>query len=167
MRRISIVVVSLWAAVAAAQAQPAERVALPAYESVRGLDHYADKATYEAAAADARFVMEQVEYPSGDLSLHAYVYRPADPKRRMPVVVFNRGSWTWPSFVAEMLPMAHRLAEKGYVVIAPWYRGSGGDAGRDEMGGTDLDDLFNLVPVIRTLPYADPSRMFMANRVGG
>ena len=63
------------------------------------------------------------------------------PGGRLPVIVFNRGRWTWESFHPQLLVMAHRLAEAGDVVVAPMYRGSGGAPGQDEMGGAELDDL--------------------------
>lgn len=146
-----------------AVAQPAspEPVVFPAYESVRGLRQYATPENYAAARADSRFVMERIAYPSDGLTVFAYVYRPAAPAGRLPVIVFNRGSWTWPAFAAELLVMARRLAERGYLVVAPMYRGSGGAPGRDEMGGADLHDLMNILPVIRTMPNADPGRLFL------
>jgi dipeptidyl aminopeptidase/acylaminoacyl peptidase len=147
--------------VVAAPGVAAEKVILPAYASVKGLDHYADAEAYRRAAVDRRFVMERIAYASDGLTVYAYVYRPAASRGRLPVVVFNRGSYIWPAFAAEMLPMAHRMALKGYVVVAPMYRGSGGAAGRDEMGGADLDDLFNLVPVIKAMPFADAGNMYL------
>jgi dipeptidyl aminopeptidase/acylaminoacyl peptidase len=162
MRRIlpGMMAATLLAAAPVA-AQQAEPVALPAYAAVKGLNHYADAATYAAAADDKRFRMERIAYQSDGITVYAYVYRPAKAGAARPTIVFNRGSWTWPSFAAEMLPMAHRMAEKGYVVVAPMYRGSGGAAGRDEMGGADLDDLFNLLPALRAMPFVDPAYLYL------
>ena len=140
---------------------PSEAVELPAWESVRGLAQYATPEDYAAARADTRFVMERITYRSDGLSVYAYVYRPRRTSGRLPVVIFNRGSWTWPSFAAEMLVMARRLAERGYLVVAPMYRGSGGSPGRDEMGGADLRDLMNIRSVIRAMPDADARRLFL------
>ena len=162
MKHLIVAVALLATGAALPQANDTVPVTFPAYSSVKNLDGYADEPTYRAAVEDSRFVMEAHAYPSEGMTLHAYVYRPTRPAGRLPVVVFNRGSWTWPKgFAAELLPMAHRLAEKGYLVVAPWYRGSGGDQGRDELGGADLADLFNLVPMIEALPFADASRMFL------
>lgn len=152
---------SLTAATATAQPASPEPVVFPAYESVRGLRQYATPEAYAVAQADARFVMERIAYPSDGLTVFAYVYRPVHPAGRLPVIVFNRGSWTWPAFAAELLVMARRLAERGYLVVAPMYRGSGGAAGRDEMGGADLDDLMNIVPVVRAMANADSNRLYL------
>ena len=134
---------------------------LPSYDSVQGLAPYGLREAYAAAAADRRFVMEQIRYPSDGLTVLAYVYRPVASSGRLPVIVFNRGSWTWESFHAQLLVMAHRLAEAGYVVVAPMYRGSGGAPGRDERGGADLDDLLNLRPVLASLSGVDPARVYL------
>ena len=79
----------------------------------------------------------------------------------LPVVVFNRGSYVRDDFTYEVLMLANRLAHEGYLVIAPMLRGSGGARGHDEMGGADLHDLINVVAVIKEIPYADSTRLFL------
>lgn len=141
---------------------PSETVTIPAYREIPHASSIATEATYLAAAADRRFRFERISYVSDGLTVYAYLYGPRSSGEKRPIIVFNRGSWTWPKgFAGELLPMAHRLAEAGYYVIAPMYRGSGGAAGRDEMGGADLDDLMNLEPVLARIPGADPSRVFL------
>ena len=153
---------TILAALALHTAPVAEPVAAPAYDTVRDLEDYASRDEYERVVADKRFVLERVGYQSDGLTVHAYVYRPRAAGKKLPVIVFNRGSWTWPNgFAAELLPMANRLAQAGYLIVAPIYRGSGGDPGRDEMGGADLHDLFNLVPVINAMPGADAARIYL------
>jgi len=138
-------------------------VVFPAYDEYRGIGRYAPSPeSYAQAIADRRFVMERVAYNSDRLLVFAYLYRPARaPAQRMPVVIFNRGSYTRDHFAPEVLMPGRRFAEQGYLVIAPMYRGSGGAAGHDEMGGAELADLFNIVPVLRELPYADVGRLFL------
>ncbi|MEJ2054582.1 MAG: prolyl oligopeptidase family serine peptidase [Calditrichaceae bacterium] len=57
--------------------------------------------------------------------------------------------------------MFHRLAEADFAVVAPMYRGSDGGEGRDEMGGSDLNDLFNIIPVLCQLNSLDTSNVFL------
>lgn len=163
----------VWAVPTAISAQPSalpvisrvEPVAFPAYEEYRGINRYAPTPLdYKAARDDARFVMERLTYSSDGLSVHAYLYRPArqpvaSPK--MPVVIFNRGSYVRTDFAPEVLMPARRLAQQGYLVIAPMYRGSGGAPGHDEMGGRDVHDIFALVPVLKELGFADLDRIFL------
>jgi len=139
-------------------------VTFPAYNAYRGIARYAPTpAEYARAVGDRAFVMERVTYRSDDLEVYAYLYRPAAPPKgkRLPVVVFNRGSYVRDDFSPEVLMLGNRLARQGYVVVAPMLRGSGGAQGRDEMGGADLHDLMNIVAVIKELPYADPTRLFL------
>jgi dipeptidyl aminopeptidase/acylaminoacyl peptidase len=153
----------------AAAAEPAIRdvrpVQFPEYASYRQIEAYAPTPeAYAEAIADPSFVMERVTYRSDDLDVFAYLYRPAKPPtdRRLPVVVFNRGSYVREEgFAPEVLMLARRLAREGYVVIAPMLRGSGGAPGHDELGGADLHDVFNVVDVVKALPYADASRLFL------
>jgi len=136
-------------------------VTLPKYESIKSAARYATAEEYDAALKDTRFVITRVSYESDGLTVFAYLYAPAKPQGRLPVVVFNRGSWTWPEFAGEYLTTFHHLGRAGFVVIAPMIRGSGGAEGRDELGGADLDDLMNVTKVIAELPYADAKNVFM------
>ena len=141
-----------------------EPVAYPSYADYKGIQRYAPTAqAYQAAIDDQRFVMERVGYPSDGLRVYAYLYRPrhVPDGSRLPAVIFNRGSYTRGDFSPEVLMPARRLAEHGYVVIAPMLRGSGDAAGHDEMGGADVHDIFNIVPVLRDLGYVDVDRLFL------
>src|SRR6187402_885489 len=137
-------------------------VEIPDFESDRGIGWASSREEYEAARADAHFHLQQFTYVSDGLTVGAYLYRARKPRRGLaPVVVFNRGSYVRPNgFAGEMLVMAHRFAEAGFIVVAPQYRGSNGWAGRDELGGADLHDLLNLPREIARIQGADPSRLF-------
>ena len=65
------------------------------------------------------------------------------------------------------MPYMHRLAQEGYLVIAPMYRQTDGGEGIDANGGDDLNDLLNILPVIRALPYADENNIFMTGESRG
>ena len=145
-------------------------VAFPGYEAYPRIAFYAPTAAeYARAVGDRDFVMERVTYRSDDLDVYAYLYRPANPPkdRRLPVVVFNRGSYVRDDFAPEVLMPGNRLAREGFLVVAPMLRGSGGAQGHDEMGGADLHDLFNVVEVIKEIPYADATRIFLYGQSRG
>jgi dipeptidyl aminopeptidase/acylaminoacyl peptidase len=134
----------------------------PAYDSIPKIKSYASLSEYDAAVHDGRFRLSRVSYMSDGIKVYAYVYGPVDTRKvKLPVVVFNRGSYVWKEFAGEYLTVFHRLASNGFLVIAPMYRGSGGAEGKDEMGGADVDDLLNTTGVIAQLPGADPGRVFM------
>lgn len=146
-----------------------QAVTIPAYDSERGIKWTASPEEYATALADTRYVFEQFTYVSDGLTVGAYVYRPrVTPRNPQPVIVFNRGSFTRPNgFAGDMLVMAHRYAQAGFVTVAPHYRGSNGWEGRDELGGADLHDLMNIVEVLPRIPGVDASRIFLSGQSRG
>jgi dipeptidyl aminopeptidase/acylaminoacyl peptidase len=144
-------------------------VAVPAFDAEPGLRWSSSREEYEAARADELYAFEQFTYESEGLTVGAYLYRPrkrgASP---LPVIVYNRGSYTRPSgFAGEMLVMANRYGRAGFIVIAPHYRGSNGWQGRDEMGGADLADLMHIVPQVARIDGADASRVYLSGESRG
>ena len=138
-----------------------ETLALPAFEDLPKSSRPGTKTEYEHARTDARFQMLRVIYPSDGLEVVAFVYGPSAVRNGLPVIVYNRGSWVRQNAAPELLATLHRLANAGFLVVAPMYRGSEGAAGRDEMGGADLADLINVQTVIASLGYADVANVFL------
>jgi len=136
--------------------------ALPEYGNVSGLDGYATPGEYTEAIADTRFVCEKLRYASDGLPVVALLYRSADAAgKRMPVVVFNRGSYTVKDQAPLSIAMFRRLGIEGFLVIAPMYRGSEGAPGHDEFGGADLHDLMNVSKVLEQIESADRGNVFL------
>ncbi len=134
----------------------------PAYDTVKGIDVYADPAEYDAAVHDAAFVFEKLRAPSDGLSIVTYLYRPADVAgKKLPLIVFLRGSTTMGDQAPQLVTFFHRLASRGFVVLAPQYRGSDGGEGRDEVGGADLADVTSMLPLARSLGYVDEANVFL------
>src|SRR5215212_8753067 len=124
MRRLLVLLLVLSPLLAAA-----DDFVLPDYGSIKSIERYATREEYEAAKHDARFRLTKIAYESDGLTVFAYLYAPTKPSGKLPVVVLNRGSYTWPEFAGEYLTVFHHLGQAGFVVIAPMYRGSGGAAG--------------------------------------
>ena len=104
----------------------------------------------------------------GSRSVPTCTDRETRTSARLPVIVYNRGSWTRPKgFAGEMLVMANRFARANFIVVAPHYRGSNGGEGRDEMGGADLADLMNIVPELARIDGVDASRVYLAGESRG
>jgi len=138
--------------------------AFPGWEDavkLTDVEKYSTKDEY-IAACDSRYALEKVRYRSDGLAVIAYFYRPRKTEEtKRPVIVFNRGSYIKGDIALELLPMFHRLAEAGFAVVAPMYRGSDGGEGRDEMGGSDLNDLLNIMPVLSQLGSLDTRNVFL------
>jgi hypothetical protein len=136
-------------------------ILLPAYADAKGMRPYLDEAEYAEAVADRRFVLERLTYASDGLPVVAYAYGPRDAVTRLPTVVFSRGSYVQPEVAHQLLPLFHRLAERGFAVVAPMLRGSAGAPGLDEMGGDDLHDLLNTRGLVDSLAFADSANLFL------
>jgi dipeptidyl aminopeptidase/acylaminoacyl peptidase len=127
-----------------------------------------DSAEYARLARGA--VCERITYRSDGLRVVALLVRPVETGgRRFPLIVFNHGNTAARGALPErVLAWQARLVDRGYVVLAPQYRGGGGGEGRDEFGGADVADVLNVFPVAAALGYVDMRNAFMhGNSRGG
>ncbi len=60
-----------------------------------------------------------------------------------------------------------RLARGGYVVFSPSYRGEDGSGGQVEIAKGEVQDVLNVLPLLRAVPQADPRRVVMAGASHG
>src|SRR5262245_16562435 len=96
------------------------------------VENYSSESEY-AAACNGSNAIEKIRYRSDGLAVIAYYYSSQKSKgTKRPVIVFNRGSYIRGEIFPELMPMFHRLAEAGFAIVAPMYRGSDGGEGRDE-----------------------------------
>jgi dipeptidyl aminopeptidase/acylaminoacyl peptidase len=118
-----------------------------------------------------------VHYPSrdGKWQISAFVYVPHNAPRdhTHPGVVYIHGGPTSQT-VNSFNRVIQYLANQGYLVIAPNYRGSTGygkefmDANRFDMGGGDLDDVLAAADWIQKTGYVDPKKLVvMGGSYGG
>lgn len=157
------------------QAQPADSSApagipytFPAYDKVEGIEFYAERKEYEDAVHDPAFVFEKLRYKSDGLNLVTYLYRPAETRnKKYPLIIFLRGSATMGDAAPPLITLFHRLASQGFIVLAPQYRGSDGGEGHDEVGGSDLDDVFNVIPLMKSLGSIDEHNVFLYGQSRG
>ena len=131
------------------------------------IEKYWTEAEYESAVEDPLFEFQKLLYASDGLSVVAYVYKPRKITKALPTIVFNRGSGVHKDIAPVLVPYFHRLAQQGFVVIAPMYRQSDGGEGIDANGGDDLADLLNILPLIESLPYTDANNIFMTGESRG
>lgn len=110
----------------------------------------------------------EITYWSDGLKIEAFA---AMPKKegKYPTIIFNRGGNR--DFGALSLRGGNRtypaiygfapFAKAGYVVIGCNYRGGGKSEGQDEFGGKDINDVLNLIEVIKEMPKADTDKIGM------
>jgi dipeptidyl aminopeptidase/acylaminoacyl peptidase len=100
----------------------------------------------------------------GDLDIPAYLFQPLakrGPKGHAAMVWVHggvHGNWG-----IAMFPFVKEAVERGYVIIAPEYRGSTGygEAFHQaiDYGGYEVDDVISAVEYLKTLPHVDPARI--------
>jgi len=106
-------------------------------------------------------VMTRITYMSDGLEVFGYMSRPIGDKTKLPLIVYLRGGYG-SEYWAETITgdgLLSEIARQGYVVIAPQYRG--GDIGKDEMGGADLNDVINMIELAKNLHYVDADNIYL------
>lgn len=106
-----------------------------------------------------------ITYWSDSLKVKGFLLQP-DAPGKYPAIIYNRGgSLDFGSLthgVASIgLGELARIAHEGYVIAASQYRGNGGSEGAEEYGGSDINDVLNLIPVLESTPKADTARLGM------
>jgi len=103
-----------------------------------------------------------ITYLSDGLKVKGYLVKPKK-EGKYPCIIYNRGGNR--EFGSLSLTKAiyklGRLAKEGYVVIASQYRGNAGGEGKEEFGGKDVNDVTNLIEVIKKIPKVDTTKIGM------
>lgn len=113
------------------------------------------------AAAARAGRCERVMYRSSGLRVTGFVLRPAIPGPHPVLIWLRGGNRAYGKIEQVTLLNLQYLADAGFIVVAPQYRGVDGGEGADEFGGADVDDVLALVPLARSLPGADTKRMYL------
>lgn len=102
-------------------------------------------------------VVERIVYLSDGLKVKGFLAYPQDETKKYPCVIWNRGgaknSGAIDSFTARGI--FGQIASWGYVVFASQYRGNAGGEGKEQLGGEEVNDILNLIPLAKELPNAD------------
>lgn len=152
------------------------RAPLPAFDSLDDFGRgYFSRAEYEAARTQKAFDILEITYSSDGLPVRGILIRPKVPGMgKWPAIIFNRGgNGALGSIMDNGQPCRgmntscldvadlYQFAKAGFVVIASDYRYQGATVKRDQWGGAEVDDVLNLVPVLKSLGYVDTERLYM------
>jgi dipeptidyl aminopeptidase/acylaminoacyl peptidase len=124
----------------------------------------ATDSTYAVRAA-GRYRFQKISYRSraDGLAIPAYLFAPLDngAKKDAALVWVHggvHGNWD-----TSLYPFVVEAVKRGYVVLAPDYRGSTGYGDewmkRIDYGGKEVDDVRSAADYLRTLPYVDAKRL--------
>jgi len=104
----------------------------------------------------------RLRYLSDGLEVVGFLIKPRQGDG-YPAVIFNRGgqleygkidNWT-------LAYLSYAVSHENYVVVASQYRGNDGGQGREEFGGSDVNDVLNLIPMLESLPFIDSNKIAM------
>ena len=108
---------------------------------------------------------QKIVFPSTDgLPIPAYLFQPPTKRGHLghAAMVWVHGG-VHGDWDATMLPFVVEAVNRGYVVIAPEYRGSTGYGATHynaiDYGGREIDDILAAARFLRTLPHVDASRL--------
>lgn len=111
-----------------------------------------------------RMIVRKIAYAGADsLAIPAYLFAPRDTTRPHPVILFVHGG-VHADFQAAHLGQVRTLVGRGFVVVAPEYRGSTGYGARFydaiDYGGKEVDDVLAARDYLaHRAPYADLRRL--------
>jgi dipeptidyl aminopeptidase/acylaminoacyl peptidase len=104
----------------------------------------------------------RITYLSDGLKVKGYMVLPKE-EGKYPVIIYNRGGsreYGKLDYGDYLIDMA-QMASWGYCVVASQYRGNDGGEGVEEFGGKDVDDVINMIPLMKYVDKADTSRIGM------
>jgi dipeptidyl aminopeptidase/acylaminoacyl peptidase len=147
------------------------------YELATGKSHQVTQSLVGGIRGEDMVEPFLVHYPSkdGKFTISAFVYVPYNLPRQpvSPAIVYVHGGPTSQT-VNSFNRFVQYMANQGYLVIAPNYRGSTGygkefqHANLFDMGGGDLQDVLAAAEWIRQTGYVDPKKLIlMGGSYGG
>jgi len=111
----------------------------------------------------AQITIKRITYLSDGLKVKGYLVAPVNSGGKLPCVIYNRGGNREFGALTDTRAALRlgSIAAHGYIVVASQYRGNAGGEGREEFGGAEVDDVLHLIPLLESLPQADPTRIGM------
>ncbi len=104
-------------------------------------------------------VVEKIVYLSDGYKVAGYLAYPRfiSPGKKLPCIMWNRGGSKKRGVIDAFTARGiyGLMASWGYVIFASSYRGSIEGEGEDEFGGSDVNDIINLVHAAEDFPFAD------------
>lgn len=101
--------------------------------------------------------VEKLDYLSDNLKVHGYVAYSNDHSKKYPCIIWNRGGYENNGVIDQFSArgMFGLIASWGYVVFASQYRGNAKSEGKDEIGGSDVNDILNMILLADEFEFAD------------
>src|SRR5215204_1094287 len=104
----------------------------------------------------------EIVYLSDGLKVNGFISAPKKAGK-YPAIIYNRGGNRSIGALADnqLIRFFGETSSWGYVVVGSQYRGNMGSEGKEEFGGSDVNDVLNLIPLLSNIRQADTSRIGM------
>jgi dipeptidyl aminopeptidase/acylaminoacyl peptidase len=111
--------------------------------------------------AYANTIVEKITYLSDGLRVKGYIAYPKDSgNKKLPCIIWNRGGYENRGAIDKFTAKGifGNIASWGYVVFASQYRGNDGGEGEEQLGGKDVNDVLNLIPLADEFSFTDNTK---------
>ncbi|OXM87379.1 alpha/beta hydrolase family protein [Paenibacillus rigui] len=98
-------------------------------------------------------LLYRLTYWSEGLKVKGYLAVP-EGKPQSPGLIYCRGGIRKVGMVRKRRILS--MAQRGYAVFAPFYRGNEGGEGREDFGGEDRHDVYHAITLMQSLPEVEP-----------
>ncbi len=114
------------------------------------------KSAWQNESVDS-VILEKMSYLSDGLKVKGYLAYPKDTGKKYPCIIFCRGGYADAGALDDFYAQGilGQIASWGYVVFETQYRGNDGGEGKDEFGGSDVNDVLNLITLADELEFAN------------
>ena len=121
------------------------------------------KEEFEKRKAFAGLECRRIKYMSDGLKVTGIIWKPKDTTgKKLPLIIYNRGgNREFGKLIFAYNYILHPFVANGFVVIGTQYRGVDGGEGKEELGGAEVNDILNLIPLAKSLGYVDMNNVFM------
>ena len=103
----------------------------------------------------------KITYLSDGYKINGFMVKPKK-KGKYPSIIYNRGgNREFGKLIIGSCIKLGQIANEGYVIIASQYRGNDGSEGKEEFGGSDVNDVTILTDVLKEVEEADAENIGM------
>lgn len=101
-----------------------------------------------------------MNYKSDGLKVTGFLAKPKEAGN-YPIILFNRGGNRnyGQLLIAHAVDVLGKFANEGYIVAATNYRGNSGSEGKEEFGGADVKDIYNLAQCMQELTFTNSEKI--------
>jgi predicted Zn finger-like uncharacterized protein len=106
----------------------------------------------------------EVQYPSGNLNLKAWISRTRSKSELMPAVLYLHGGF---AFGEDDWRQCQRFRDAGFVTMTPTLRGENGQSGTYTLFYDEVNDVVAAAEFLSKMPGVDSDRIYVAGHSAG